>query len=49
MTGFGKTAAALAAGVLLLFGVVVPPSALKQGRNAVKVYEVAGGRLLAMS
>ena len=27
-----------------LFGVMVPPSALKNGKNEVKVYEISGGR-----
>ena len=39
----------LATGGGELFGVMVPPSALKQGRNRVQVFEVAGGRLLAMN
>ena len=40
----------LATGGGELFGVMVPPSALKNGRNEVTVYEVAGGgRLLAMN
>ena len=39
----------LATGGGEIFGVMIPPSALKNGRNEVKVYEVAGGRLLAMN
>lgn len=39
----------LATGGGEIFGVMVPPSALKNGRNEVKIYEVSGGRLLAMN
>ena len=39
----------LATGGGELFGVMVPPSALKNGKNEVKVYEVSGGELLAMN
>ena len=48
IAGVGSTFK-LATGGGELFGVMVPPSALKNGRNGVKVYEVAGGRLLAMN
>jgi hypothetical protein len=39
----------LATGGGEIFGLMVPPSSLKNGKNEVKVYEVAGGRLLAMN
>ena len=40
----------LATGGGEIFGVLIPPSALRQGRNRVQVFEVAaGGRLLAMN
>lgn len=39
----------LATGGGELFGAMIPPSALKQGRNEVKIYEVAGGELLEMN
>jgi len=39
----------LATGGGELFGVMVPPSALKDGRNEVKIYEVAGGQLRPMN
>ena len=50
----GKVAAVgntfkLATGGGELFGVMVPPSSLKDGRNEVKVYQVSGGRLLEMN
>jgi Sulfatase len=38
----------LATGGAELFGVMIPPSALHQGRNRVEVFEVSGGRLLRM-
>ncbi len=38
----------LATGGGELFSVMVPPSALRQGRNRVDVFEVRGGRLLRM-
>ncbi len=46
IAGVGNTFK-LATGGGELFGVMVPPSSLKNGRNEVKVYEVSGGRLLA--
>ena len=50
----GKVAAVgntfkLATGGGELFGVMVPPSVLRDGKNEVKVYEVSGGRLLSMN
>ncbi len=48
IAGVGNTFK-LATGGGELFGVMVPPSSLKNGRNEVKIYEVAGGRLLAMN
>lgn len=39
----------LATGGGELLAVMVPPSALRDGKNDVKVYEVSGGRLLAMN
>jgi hypothetical protein len=48
IAGVGNTFK-LATGGGQLFGVMVPPSALRQGKNRVQVFEVAGGRLLAMN
>ena len=46
--GMGRTFK-LATGGGELFGVMVPPSALRQGRNKVEIFEVSGGsRLLRM-
>jgi len=39
----------LATGGGELFGVMIPPSSLKNGKNEVKVYEVSGGELLEMN
>ncbi len=38
----------LATGGGEIFGVMIPPSSFRQGRNRVEVFEVEGGRLLRM-
>ncbi len=49
IAGVGTTFKLATGGEGELFGVMIPPSSLRDGKNSVKVYEVSGGRLLAMN